>query len=168
MFDITCFSKSYDVRRMSEPDISPMLSLCEGNPQYYQYCPPAVSAENLKADLEALPPGMTLKDKYYVGYFKDGCLIALLDLIEGFPDSSRTFIGFFMMDYMASGAGIGSQIIEELCQYLLSAGIAAVRLGWVAGNPQAEHFWKKNGFIETGVKSKTEAYTIVLAERTLK
>lgn len=167
MFDITGFSKDYDVRKLTETDIPDMLSLCEGNPQYYRYCPPTVSAENLKADLTALPPGKMPEDKYFVGYFQDGHLIALLDLIDGFPDSSIAYIGFFMMDRSVSGEGIGSRIISELCEYLASAGARAVRLCWVEGNPQAEHFWKKNGFIETGVKSRREAYTVTVAERKL-
>lgn len=47
-------------------------------------------------------------------------------------------------------AGIGSGIIDTLCSCLKNHGFSSIRLGWVKGNPQAEHFWKKNRFIETG------------------
>lgn len=37
----------------------------------------------------------------------------------------------------------------------------------VKGNPQAEHFWRKNGFTATGVTYNTDHYTVVVAERKL-
>ena len=37
--------------------------------------------------------------------------------------------------------------------------------GWVKGNPQAEYFWKKNGFIETGAENTTKDYTVTIAQR---
>lgn len=164
-FEIREFSGSYEVRRLTEADVPEMLALCKGNPQYYRYCPPAVSKETLLADLQALPPRKTPDDKYYVGYYKEGRLIALLDLIDAFPNDETAFIGFFMVRSEVSRAGIGSRIVSELCEYLTDCGIRAVRLGWVEGNPQAEAFWKKNGFAETGVKSQQELYTIVMGER---
>ncbi len=44
--------------------------------------------------------------------------------------------------------GIGTEIISGLCNYLKQAGFAAIHLSWVKGNPQAEHFWKKNKSIQ--------------------
>ena len=35
------------------------------------------------------------------------------------------------------------------------------------GNPQAEHFWKKNLFIETKITYDTDDYTVVVAQRTI-
>ena len=32
-----------------------------------------------------LPDNIDIKDKYYVGYFKNEKLIAVLDLIDGYP-----------------------------------------------------------------------------------
>ena len=46
-------------------------------------------------------------------------------------------------------------------------GMKEIRLGWVDGNPQAEHFWHKNGFKETGATNVTEAYTVIVARREL-
>lgn len=63
--------------------------------------------------------------------------------------------------------GIGSAIIDELCSYLAEIGFERVWLGWVKGNPQAEHFWHKNGFTETGITYDTDYYTVVVAEREL-
>lgn len=35
------------------------------------------------------------------------------------------------------------------------------------GNSQAEHFWKKNLFIETRITYDTDIYTVVVAQRTV-
>lgn len=46
-------------------------------------------------------------------------------------------------------------------------GAFSPRIVWVKGNPQAEHFWKKNGFVETGATNETDKYTVVVARRGL-
>lgn len=117
--------------------------------------------------MKALPPGKSYEDKYYLGYLDGGRLIAVMDYINAFPDDQTDFIGFFMVDSVLQKKGVGSDIIQELCEYLRQEGRRAIRLGWVQGNLQAEHFWKKNGFNETGAVSKTDLYSIVIAEKKL-
>ena len=72
-----------------------------------------------------------------------------------------------MTDVSVQKMGIGSSIIDELCACLPDAGFIRIRLGWVKGNPQAEHFWHKNGFAETGVTYESNGYTVVAAQRKL-
>lgn len=165
--DISCLSKQYTVRHLTEQEIPEVCSLCSRNELYYRYCPPFVSEESIRCDMEALPPKVKPEDKYYIGFYDGDRLISVMDLIIGYPDSDTAFIGFFMMDVPAQGKGNGSRIIDEMCAYLKKSRIAKVRLGWVEGNPQSAHFWHKNGFTETGMTSRTEDYTVVLAERTL-
>ena len=165
--DISKLSKHYRVRCLDRTDIGAILSLCSGNSLYYRYCPPAVSEQSIICDMEALPPKKRISDKHYVGYFNDGALIAVMDLIEAYPDAKTAFIGFFMTDASVQNKGIGSAIIEEACSFLREAGFTSVRLGWVKGNPQPEHFWHKNGFTETGDTYDTDRYTVLAAERDL-
>ena len=63
--------------------------------------------------------------------------------------------------------GVGSRLIQDLCDFLKSIGYEKIRLGWVKGNPQAEHFWHKNGFRETGITHDTDLYTVIIAQRCL-
>ena len=160
-------SEKYSVRPMTDADIPQMLSLCRGNPLYYQYCPPFVTAQSLAEDLRALPPKKTMDDKYFAGYFDGERLVALLDLILGFPDEHTAFIGFFMTAASVQRGGVGSAIIAQLCAFLKSQGFQSVRLGWIKGNRQSESFWHKNGFIETGVESVQERYTVTIAQKEL-
>ena len=165
--NISLLSNKYNVKRIETPDIEIVYELCCNNSLYYQYCPPFVSTQSIKDDMSALPPNKTLKDKYYVGYYEENKLIAVMDLIMGYPEESVAFIGFFMTDIYVQNKGIGSSIIEELCAALSQFGVSSIRLGWVRGNPQAEYFWHKNGFTETGATYETDNYTLVIAQRSL-
>ena len=165
--DYTSFSDQYDVRRLTKDNIGEIYGLCRGNPLYYRHCPPFVTRESIAEDLKALPPGKELCDKYYLGYYDKGRLIAVMDLISGYPDRETAFIGFFMTDVSVQNTGAGSRIIDSLCQALGSLGFLRIRLGWVSANPQAEHFWHKNHFFETGTVVHMDAYTVTAAERKL-
>ena len=48
-----------------------------------------------------------------------------------------------MTEVSIQNTGIGSSMIDGLCRYLAGIRLSSVRLGWVKGNPQAEHFWHK-------------------------
>jgi hypothetical protein len=60
--NIAFLSTKYRVKPIEEADIPEVYPLCEGNPQFYQFCPPAVTFDSIKEDLFALPKGKTLKD----------------------------------------------------------------------------------------------------------
>lgn len=165
--DVSLLSEHYSVKRLKMADVSRVYELCCNNHLYYQYCPPFVSEQSIIDDMNALPPNKDMCDKYYMGYYADKNLIAVMDLIVDCPDESIAFIGFFMIDTSVQNAGVGSSIIKELCEYLPQIGIKSIRLGWAKGNPQAERFWHRNGFTETGNKYSTENYTVIIAERNL-
>lgn len=117
-------------------------------------------------DLHITPPGVEASDKYYLGFFRDGALEAVLDLIEGYPDEEYAFIGFFMVNAALQGRQIGSRLIGEICAYLKKAGKKKVRLGIAEDNPQANHFWRKNRFAVVE-RVPMEGWTVLAAEKTL-
>ena len=166
--DINKLSDVYAVRLLTEADIHGIYALCRQNPLYYRHCPPFVTEEGIRQDMEALPPGKAPEDKFYIGWFDKDKLVAVMDLIRAYPDEKTWFIGFFMTDVSIQGKGVGSRIIEDLCKVLADDGAEHLRLCWVDGNPQAEHFWHKNAFMETGATSKTKEYTVIIAQRDLK
>ena len=168
--DYTKFSSIYTVRRLSEDDIPSIFALCEKNPQFYEHCPPFVTPESIRADLQAMPQRKIgqKQDKYYLGYFDETKrLVAVMDLIDRYPTEQSCFIGFFMMERDLQGADIGSKIITELCAYLTELNYQSVRLGYVDGNRQSEAFWKKNRFTDTGLRNHTEDYTVIVMNRSL-
>lgn len=167
MLKIEQLSSRYRVQTLTEKDIPAVFELCLQNPLYYRYCPPPVTPESVQKDLYALPPGKTLKDKYYIGFYAEDTLLAVMDLIDGFPKADTAFIGFFMVATAAQGKGMGTALISECCACLKRWGFEKVKLGYILGNPQSEHFWLKNGFVKTGLQSQQEHYRVIYMEKLL-
>ena len=163
------FTHAHNMRYITEAEFADIAALCAGNPLYYEYygCPPP-TVDEVHADLEALPPGKSKRDKYYLGVFgRNGQLNAVLDLIVGWPDAETAWIGFFMVDAALQGCGEGSRIISELLEALTGYGFRRAALGVVSGNPQAEAFWLKNGFYFYGEPRKDRSPVIRTMERIL-
>lgn len=165
--EVLSLSKRFSVKRLEECDVTEVYNLCRENVLYYQYCPPFVTEKSILCDMRALPLDKEMRDKYYVGYYDDTKLIAVMDFIMGFPDRETIYIGFFMTDVSIQNNGVGSQLIEEMIAYLGNTGISKIRLGWVRGNLQAENFWHKNKFVETGEVFTLDTYTVIMAQRYL-
>ena len=96
--------------------------------------------------MNALPPGKTFSDKYYIGFFDDETLVAVMDLIAHYPSEETAFIGFFMMNKDYQNRGIGSHIISEISVHLKEINYKKIRLGVDKENPQSNAFWQKNKF----------------------
>ena len=165
--DIQKLTARYDVRKLNEADIQVVYEVMQGNPLFFQHCPPMATTQSISDDMRALPPRTTEDDKYYVGYFEGEKLVAVMDLIFNFPNQETAFIGFFMIHKEYQGKGIGSEIVRECFSFIKENGYQYVRLGFVKGNPQSEAFWTKNGFARTGVEDVQERYTVVVMEREL-
>lgn len=106
-----------------------------------------MTRKRIESDMVALPDNVDFKDKYYVGYFKNEKLIAVLDLIDGYPKKDIVFIGFFMIVISIQKNGVGSAIVNELIDYLTTLKYKEVRLGWINGNLQADTFGLRMVFV---------------------
>ncbi|MFW5630132.1 MAG: GNAT family N-acetyltransferase [Acetivibrio ethanolgignens] len=164
--EIRKFSKVYDVRKLNINDVEMIYTFCKSNTQYYEYCGKDISTELIERDIKITPPGIPMEQKYYIGFFENNLLVAIMDLIDGYPDDNTAFIGFFMMNSQLQGTGIGSKIISEVLNYLKGKGFEMCRLGIDKDNPQSNHFWRKNGFKVVREVVQEEG-TILIAERQL-
>ena len=166
MFDLSKLSTRYHVRPMHDADADAILAFCLQNDQYYRYCGKQPSRELILHDLRITPPNTSADAKYYVGFYDGEILVAILDLIDGYPDSDTAFIGFFMMNRQLQGRRIGTSVIQELCLYLKETGLKRVLLGIDKDNPQSNAFWAKNGFSVIREVEQEEG-TILVAEKNL-
>lgn len=163
--DISSISNKYKVRKLSDKDVEKIYALEVGNPMFFDFCPPVPSVESIREDMVALPPNKTFEDKFYLGFYKNEKLIAVMDLIGHYPREDIAFIGFFMMDRLYQGRGIGSMIIEECLAFLKEKGYRYVRLGYMKKNEQSKHFWVKNKFIPTGIETDNGQGIVVVMQR---
>ena len=139
-------SKTFYVRKLDKDDIEMIYDLSYKNHIYYQYHPPFVTRESILDDMKALPPGKSYDDKYYIGFFENDSLVAIMDLILDYPTKGIAFIGLFMTNIQYQHKGIGSNTISEITMSLKSLGYRKIRLGVDKGNPQSYSFWSKNNF----------------------
>lgn len=145
--NIDNLSKLYNVRKLSETDIDMIYDMCSKNDNFYKFHPPFVTTKSILEDMKSLPPGKTHDDLYYIGFFEDDVLIAVMDLVLGYPDDETAYIGFFMMNIQYQNKGIGSKIINECSEYLKLSNYKKIRLGVDKGNVQSFSFWTKNKFV---------------------
>ena len=144
--EIKSLSKRFYVRKLDRNDVEMIYDMsCENN-IFYRYHPPFVTKESILEDMEALPPGKSYDDKFYVGFFENENLVAIMDLILDYPEKEIAFIGLFMTNIQYQNKGIGSKIISEIVTYLKSLGYKKIRLGVDKGNLQSYSFWSKNNF----------------------
>lgn len=164
---IELFSDKYKVHTLTGKNIDEIYHLLSQNVLYYEYCPPFVTRQAIVEDMRIVPHGKTIEDKYYIGFYQDGKLVAIMDLIDGYPEKHIVYIGFFMTDISVQNHGTGTEIIAYLCEHLCTLGYESIRLAWVKGNPQSEHFWLKNGFTPLMETTSNVADEVILAERKL-
>ena len=145
--EVELLSNTFDVRRLSAEDVELIYDLCCKHEIFYQYHPPFVTRESIREDMKALPPGKDYEDKYYIGFFENEALVAIMDLILAYPDKDIAFIGLFMIKSEYQNRGIGSKIVTECAECLQKLGFHKIRLGVDKGNPQSNTFWRKNGFV---------------------
>ena len=166
MIDLSKLSSNYYVRAMYDSDAESILDLCKGNPLFYQYSEAKPTKEQILEDMHITPPEIGLSDKYYIGFFQNSTLIAVMDLIDGYPEPETAYIGFFMMNKEYQGKQLGTAIISETSSYLKTTGKTSIRLGIDKGNPQSAHFWKKNGFAVIREVDRNDR-TVLVAEKVL-
>ena len=148
--EISEISKNYQVRRLGRDDVDAIYELCRENRNFYRGHERFVTKESILDDMEALPPGKSREDKYYVGFFDGWSLVAIMDLILGYPEKNTAFIGLFMTDVPFQHRVLCSLIFSVLAAYRSACGCENIRLGVDKGNPQSHAFWTKNRFQTIG------------------
>ena len=165
--EIQRLSNQYSVRALLPADAEMVYEALRNNTIFYEYHPPMVTVESILEYMEALPPNKGYEDKDYIGFFWNDVLVAVMDLIEHYPQQGTVLLGFFAMNANLQGQGIGTAIISECVEYLAQLGFEKVRLGIDKGNPQSKAFWLKNGFSFTGEEYESNGSTILVMERKL-
>lgn len=165
--DIQALATSYDVRRITEEDITDVYRLCKNNERYYEYLKMQPTVDSLTEVISQLPDGVGEKDKFFVGFYEDGRLVAVMDLITGYPESDDAFIGWFMVDGPMQGKGIGSRIFADVRAAMKGQGYDYLSLGCIKENKEAIAFWTAQGFQPTGKETSNENYTVVTYERSI-
>lgn len=70
--------------------------------------------ENLRQDIQALPPGCTLEEKVFILLYRDDSPIAIIDYVENYPDTRSGYIGLFLLRHSVQKQGLGKKLFVSL------------------------------------------------------
>ncbi|MCQ2446389.1 MAG: GNAT family N-acetyltransferase [Clostridia bacterium] len=133
--------------------------------KYYDYIHEIPTVESLTAVISELPDGVGEKDKFFVGFYEKDKLVAVMDLITGYPESDDAFIGWFMVDAAMHRQGIGSRIFADVRAAMKGQGYDYLSLACVEENKEAVAFWSAQGFKPTGKVTEKEDYKLITYAR---
>ena len=148
--------KGFVARQMTAADLDALYGLCQSQPDYYRHLGEPLTRDKLARSLTALPPDARRENKHFIGFWQQGSLKAALKIIFAYPDKETVLLGLLMVDKSAQGAGIGSNIAQNLATVAAESGYHEIILSYAEGNAQSRAFWLKNGYQETGESDEPE------------
>jgi len=135
-------------------DVPRVQALIESDPGYTEritgYPPGPADAQSL---LMMRPEGLPEDAKDVLGVWEQEQLVAVVDLLRGFPNDHTAFIGLLQVQGDHQGRGIGAAAYGLVERYVVRSfpEVRTLRLAVVDSNSeQAAGFWLRQGFEPTG------------------
>ena len=131
------------VRRVGADDIPRVQALFALDPHYWQHVEGAPLRETEAAiTLDERPPGITFEQKH--AFLIDD--VALLDMLEGYPDDKTWFLGLIFLAPEVRGRGFGTALMRALIEHVRAQGAHALRLAVAVQHPDARRLYERLGF----------------------
>ena len=139
----------HDVRR---GDAATVQAVFETDPDYF----PRVEAAPLRPDegaqcLVERPPRVPVEAKHV--WVVGG--VAVLDVLHGYPTPTTWYLGLIFLAPAARGGGLGTTLIEALCDHAAARGGTALRLAVTVGHDRARRLYDRLGFAFVARKTRT-------------
>ena len=165
--DIQALGTDYDVRRLSEADIADVYQLARSNRRYYRTLGIRPTRAMLTEVITDVPEGAGPNSKHCVGFYDGDDLVAVLDLICGYPQADDAFIGWFMVDADMQGRGIGSQIFADVRAAMKAQGYDYMQVVAPAHAQDSIAFWEAQGFALQGGEDDSGEYPTITLSRSI-
>ena len=166
--DLQTLSTSFEARAIESEDIPSVFALARSNRVYYRYLNERPTRSNLTAHITDLPEGATPAGKHFVGFYdEDGYLVAVMDLVCGWPTATDAFIGWFMVAADMQRQGVGSQLFADVRAALEAQGYTRIRLQLPERDADGIAFWESQGFALTGERDESGRHATVTLAREL-
>ncbi len=142
------------LRPITPADVDALQELIESDPGYTEritgYPPGSSDAQSL---LMMRPEHLFEDAKLVLGAFQDDRLVAVADLLRGYPNDHTAFIGLPEVHWNHQGLGLGKATYELVQRYVETSWneVRTLRLAVVDTNAHiATGFWLRQGFEPTG------------------
>lgn len=140
--------KEYEFRLGSKETLPDIFALEQENTEFFAMTQKhEVTIEEAEADFTACPSGFPSERKVYRALYQNGCCIAILDYLEGYPKMDTAYIGYLMIKRSEHGKGIGKKINTAFFKAAKACGYQKVKLGCYRSNEPGYWFWRKNGYL---------------------
>ncbi len=165
-FDLNVLSSEFAVKQLQEEDMTEVFHLCRKNRRFYRTIHERPRRKELTEMMTNAAAGQAEGNRF-VGFYDENDLIAVIDLIKGYPGDNEAYIGWFMVDAERQGNGIGSQLFADVRAALEADGCNRIVLACPSENEDALRFWEGQGFTRTGETVDKETHTALLLEKKL-
>lgn len=118
------------------------------------------AAETARHLFESRPPSVDHTRKHLVGLERDGALIAIMDVLEGYPDETDWYVGLLLISPDERGRGLGTAVWTAVEEWMRAEGGRIARLIVQEQNPEAARFWRAAGFTANGTVTQQLAAQI--------
>lgn len=133
----------YNIIKIQEQQYNDVYHLQKENIIYFQYTNEyPIQYKDIISEITELPPNTSIDQKYYIGFYLDDTLVAIMDYIDGYPNDKTYWIGLFILDINYQGLGIGTKIMNTF----LKLSNKTIQLGCLSNNQEGLAFWNKFGF----------------------
>ena len=117
-----------------------------------------------------LPRNRTLDDKLVMGCrdVESGALIAVLEMIRGYPSETDYWIGLFLLDPARRRQGLGTRFLHAYQQWAHRQGAQRLQLLVVTQNNAGQAFWQSLGFQEISRTQQVHGrlqYEVIVLEK---
>jgi GNAT superfamily N-acetyltransferase len=138
-----------ELEELSVEDRAEVQALAEACEDYYieteGHRPGQTEAMTI---LSELPGGSAHETKHVFGVRDpDGALVAIVDLVHGWPDADTSMIGLMLVAPDHRDHGLGGALVEHIAQEAADAGAGRLRVAVYAERPAAVRFWERHGFV---------------------
>lgn len=139
----------FKIRLLTLQDQDDLLALENSNPTYHRYfsAQPLTLAE-IQADLTATPADVAAEQKQVFGFYLANRLVAVLDILNRYPQERFLFIGLLMVNQAYQRKTVGRVIVTGLMQAAKQSGIDWIQLTRITADSGVAAFWEKLGFTD--------------------
>ena len=150
----------HSVRRVTAADVERVQALFALDPHYWAHVEGAPLRDDEAAiALDERPPGVPLERKHT--FVVDD--IALLDMLEGYPDEHTWFLGLIFLAPAVRGRGLGTRLMHAVRDHARAQGARALRLAVATQHPDARRLYERLGFQFVDLRKRT-VYTGAVVE----
>ncbi len=138
---------NFKIKLLTLNDQEALLQLEQSNPEYHRYfSADPLTIEEVQRDLTAHPESLAAEQKQVFGFYLANHLVAVLDVLNQYPQEQFVFIGLLMVNRTYQRKTIGKVIMTGFMQAALQSNVVALQLTRVSSDTASQTFWKRLGF----------------------